>query len=68
MGAINRDWHAAHRMPQHPSKEQRARWHFEHAEACGCRAPSASEAQLIEEHRAQMAAAAVLDNAPEAVQ
>ncbi len=34
---VNAEWHAAHLMPGNPSKEERVRWHYEHAEACGCR-------------------------------
>jgi hypothetical protein len=68
MSLINRDWHAANRMPSHPSRQQRAKWHFEHAQACGCRAPSAAEQQLIAEHRALIEGGAVLGSAPEAVQ
>ncbi len=36
-GRINGEWHAAHPMPENPTEAQRVRWHFEHAEACGCR-------------------------------
>ena len=65
---MNKEWHAAHRMPHNATRAQRAEWHSAHAEACGCRTPSASEAQLIADHRAQILAAPVLDNGPEAVQ
>jgi hypothetical protein len=34
---INAQWHREHRMPAHPSFEERARWHLEHREVCGCR-------------------------------
>lgn len=36
-GRMNTEWHNAHPMPENPTREQRAKWHFEHAEACGCR-------------------------------
>lgn len=36
-GRMNDQWHSAHRMPENPTREQRIQWHFEHAEACGCR-------------------------------
>lgn len=36
-GRINSEWHDAHVMPQNPSREERVKWHAEHAEACGCR-------------------------------
>lgn len=68
MAAINKEWHAAHRMPPHPTRQQRAAWHFEHAESCGCRVPSAAERQLIDEHRALLGGPAVLDTEPEAVE
>ena len=56
MGAINRDWHLAHKMPEKPTRSDRARWHAEHVEACGCRAPSAAERELIDEYRAERGA------------
>ncbi len=34
---INAEWHRAHPMPKNPSRDERARWHQEHADACGCR-------------------------------
>ncbi len=34
---LNRDWHKTHRMPEHPTLEQRVDWHLAHAIACGCR-------------------------------
>ena len=52
MGAINREWHEAHRMPQKATEEQRGRWHSEHVEACECRAPSAKEQELVVRWRA----------------
>lgn len=36
-GRINEEWHESNRMPANATREQRVRWHFEHAEACGCR-------------------------------
>ena len=36
-GKIDQGWHEAHRMAANPTREQRVRWHFDHAEACGCR-------------------------------
>ncbi|MGC4175057.1 hypothetical protein [Demequina sp.] len=68
MGAINREWHAANRMPAHPSRHERAQWHFEHANACGCRTPSPAERALIDEYAAASATAPVLGEPPEAVQ
>ena len=36
-GKINRQWHAEHKMPGHPSFEERMHWHLQHAANCGCR-------------------------------
>jgi hypothetical protein len=36
-GKINAEWHASHVMPRNATKDQRVKWHAEHAEACGCR-------------------------------
>lgn len=35
--ALNREWHAAHRLARAATLEQRLDWHLAHAEACGCR-------------------------------
>ncbi|MCB2412491.1 hypothetical protein LGT39_06460 [Demequina sp. TTPB684] len=51
MGAINREWHEAHRMPQKATDDQRGEWHSQHVEECGCRTPSAKERELIERWR-----------------
>lgn len=51
MGAINREWHLANRMPDGPTREDRAKWHVAHTEACGCRTPSPAEQELIDEYR-----------------
>jgi hypothetical protein len=53
MGAINREWHQAHRMPERATEDQRGQWHSEHAHACGCRKPSEKEAALIEAWRSR---------------
>jgi len=37
MRKINREWHAAHPMPERPTLEERLAWHEKHAAACGCR-------------------------------
>ena len=37
MNKLNAAWHAAHKMPKHPTEVQRIAWHIEHAKACGCR-------------------------------
>jgi len=58
MNAINREWHQANRMPATPTRADRARWHYEHQLACGCRTPSDAEAELISEHQANLNATA----------
>jgi len=58
VGAINREWHEAHPMPPRATDEQRGQWHSEHVEACGCRAPSAKEQELIVRWRASQQTAA----------
>jgi hypothetical protein len=35
--ALNAQWHEEHPMLPRASFEQRAQWHLEHREACGCR-------------------------------
>ena len=37
MGAINKDWHRANKMPNNASFEQCVEWHRAHLEHCGCR-------------------------------
>ena len=37
MGKINAEWHAAHKMPDNPTEDQRLAWHLDHAKNCGCR-------------------------------
>jgi len=34
---INKDWHAAHQMPEDPTTDQRIKWHIGHARNCSCR-------------------------------
>lgn len=34
---MNRAWHRAHPMPKSLTKEERLKWHLEHAKECGCR-------------------------------
>ena len=34
---IHPAWHAAHRMAQNATTEQRIRWHQQHAKHCACR-------------------------------
>lgn len=36
--ALNREWHASHRLAPSATLEQRLDWHLAHAAACGCRA------------------------------
>ncbi len=34
---LNKEWHLAHPMPEHPTLDQRLEWHLEHAKHCSCR-------------------------------
>jgi hypothetical protein len=34
---LNKEWHAAHRMPKNATFEQRIAWHTEHKKNCNCR-------------------------------
>ena len=36
-GTPNTAWHAAHRMPKHPTLAERVAWHQKHLQVCGCR-------------------------------
>ena len=47
MAKINRDWHAANRMPARASEAERAAWHYQHALHCGCREITPSIAELL---------------------
>ena len=44
---INKAWHAAHPLPPRATFEQRAAWHLEHAEVCGCRPIPARLAEAL---------------------
>ncbi len=39
---LNREWHAAHRMPPNATLDQRLAWHAGHAAHCACREMPAS--------------------------
>jgi enamine deaminase RidA (YjgF/YER057c/UK114 family) len=45
---LNKAWHAAHPMPERPSRDQRIRWHVAHAKACACRPAPASLREGVE--------------------
>jgi hypothetical protein len=62
MDAINREWHRANRMPVRPTRADRAKWHYEHQQACECRVPSHAEAELIAEHEAALERREMGDN------
>ena len=47
MSKLNREWHELNRMPPNATDAQRADWHYRHARACGCRALTASIAELL---------------------
>jgi hypothetical protein len=34
---MDREWHAANRMPKNATTEQRLAWHLEHQKHCNCR-------------------------------
>ncbi|UJW85662.1 hypothetical protein [Devosia sp. SL43] len=35
--AINREWHALHKMPRNATLDDRIAWHIKHAANCDCR-------------------------------
>jgi len=37
---INRAWHEQNKMPEHPTVDERMRWHIAHAQHCACRSMS----------------------------
>lgn len=44
---LNREWHAANRMPRNATLEQRLAWHAGHAANCACRElPDSIRAEL----------------------
>lgn len=49
---INRDWHAANRMPKNPTEAERIIWHRAHAAHCQCRPIPPGLAALIARHEA----------------
>jgi hypothetical protein len=50
MGRINRDWHAAHPMPERPTEAERVAWHVAHSAACGCRRIKGGVKAMLEKH------------------
>jgi len=48
---MNADWHKKHKMPLHPTIEQRMTWHIEHTEHCNCRAMPPSIQELIKKKK-----------------
>ncbi len=38
--AINKEWHAKHKMPKNPSDKEKIQWHLEHEKNCSCRVMS----------------------------
>ena len=57
-GRVNAEWHGEHRMPGNPTREQRVKWHSEHAAACGCRPVPAGLKAEVRELQAKTRAAA----------
>jgi hypothetical protein len=47
MAKLNRDWHRAHPMAKNATERQRAEWHYEHANHCGCREVTPTIAALL---------------------
>ena len=35
--ALNKEWHRLNRMPPQATRDQRIKWHAEHAAKCSCR-------------------------------
>lgn len=58
MGKINAEWHRAHIMPRNATDAQRAAWHYDHAQQCGCRAVTPSIAALLQAHGYELPATA----------
>lgn len=48
MGKINVAWHVAHKMPDKPTEQQRAEWHYGHALNCDCHKVTPSVRALLE--------------------
>ncbi|NSL55773.1 hypothetical protein [Uliginosibacterium aquaticum] len=48
MAGLNREWHAAHRMPEQATAEQRIAWHLAHAQHCRCRPIPAGVLELMQ--------------------
>ena len=45
---LNKEWHRLNRMPPKATREQRIKWHAEHAQACACRAIPESIRQEVQ--------------------
>ena len=50
---MNKQWHAAHPMPQRPAFDQRVAWHRAHAENCGCREMPRNIREVLERDRGE---------------
>ncbi|MBN2176792.1 MAG: hypothetical protein JW722_03950 [Demequinaceae bacterium] len=50
MNHVNKDWHLENKMPDKPTREQRAKWHIEHLKNCTCRVPTPAIQALIDEY------------------
>jgi hypothetical protein len=44
--SMNVEWHSKHKLPEHPTIDQRVHWHIEHARNCPC--PS-SDREILDE-------------------
>ena len=54
--STNAAWHTRHRMPAHPTLQQRLAWHVEHVRHCGCRPVPPTLRRMIDAGRAGPAA------------
>ena len=48
MGAINKEWHLANKMPKNASFEQKVEWHKAHLKHCACRSAPPEIKKAIE--------------------
>ncbi|WP_332693391.1 hypothetical protein [Devosia sp.] len=46
--AINREWHATHKLPRNAKLDERLNWHVMHAANCDCREIPASIKRELE--------------------
>jgi hypothetical protein len=49
---LNREWHAANRMPKNATDDERVAWHIEHQRHCQCRTMPKGVQELLRRHNA----------------